>query len=87
MSTLDDIKKALDQGKAIIGTNRVMKYLKLGKLKSVYISSNAPEDVVKDVKHYAQLSGVSVVPVAYPNDELGVVCKKSFSISILGISQ
>ena len=36
------------------------------------------------MEYYAKLSNVEVVNLDIPNDELGLACKKQFSISILG---
>ena len=81
---ISEIKKSLKEGKMIIGTERTMKGLRQGKLEKVYLSSNCSEDVKNDIKHYSQLSNVNVVELSQPNEELGVICKKTFSISVLG---
>ncbi|MBD3248677.1 50S ribosomal protein L30 [Candidatus Woesearchaeota archaeon] len=85
MSNIDDIKKALKEEKAVIGTDRVMKKIKLGKISKVFLTSNVPEEVKEDIDHYSELSKAEVVGLDMPNDELGTICKKPFSISILGI--
>ena len=83
--SISEIRKIIKQGKAAIGTNEVMKKLKLGKISKVYVTSNCPLPVKKDVKYYAGLSGAEVVQLKQPNDELGVLCKKPFAISVLGL--
>ncbi|MBR9691294.1 50S ribosomal protein L30 [Candidatus Woesearchaeota archaeon] len=82
---IDDIKKIIKEGKAVIGTNDVMKSLKLGKISKVYITINCPDSVKDDIKYYASLSGAEVVQLKQPNDELGIVCKKPFAISVIGL--
>ncbi|HLC37690.1 MAG TPA: ribosomal L7Ae/L30e/S12e/Gadd45 family protein [Candidatus Nanoarchaeia archaeon] len=79
----EDIKEALTKN-PIIGTDRILKNLKSGKLKKVFLASNCKEETKKDVGYYAKLSNVEVVNLDIPNDELGLACKKQFSISILG---
>ena len=79
-----ELKKLVKEGKIIIGTNKVMKTLKLGKLKEVYLSSNCPKYTKDDVKHYAKLNNVKVNELKESNEELGTICKKPFSISVLG---
>ena len=78
-----EIKKMLKKGGFIIGTEKTIKRMKLGKVEKVFVSSNCPAKVEKDISHYAQLSGTEFHKVEYPNDELGVICKKPFSISVL----
>ena len=85
--SVEEIRKIIKEGKAIIGTSEVIKGLKLGKVSKVYLSSNCPLRVKKDIKHYAEISNVDVVQLKQPNDELGVLCKKQFSISILGLNK
>ena len=85
MTNIDDIKKALKDGKVVIGTSRVMKSLRAGNLSKVYLTSNCPADVKKNVKYYAGLGKTEVVQLKLANDALGTVCKKPFSISVLGI--
>lgn len=85
--TITEIKKALKEGKAIIGTSRTIKNLKLGKVSKVFLTSNCPDDVKKDIKYYSKLAKVEVVRLKQPNDELGALCKKPFSISVLSIAK
>ena len=78
-----ELKKMLKSGSVIIGTERTIKNLKLGKVQKVLMSSNCPTNVEKDIDYYAALSGAEIYKLDCPNDELGVICKKPFSISIL----
>ena len=78
-----EIKKMLKSGSVVIGTERTMKNLKLGKVQKVLVSSNCPANVEKDINYYSGLSGAELHKLEYPNDELSVICKKPFSISVL----
>ncbi|MEK6916449.1 MAG: ribosomal L7Ae/L30e/S12e/Gadd45 family protein [Nanoarchaeota archaeon] len=84
-SGLDEIKKNLKTKKLVIGTDSAIKNLKLKRLSTIFVSSNAPKEIMGDVEHYAKLSGTEVVKLDVPNDELGVQCKKPYSISIIGL--
>jgi len=81
------IRKLVKEKKAIIGTKITLKNLKLGKIKKVYFSLNCPEGAIEGIKHYAKLTKAEVVKLKYPNDELGILCKKPFSISVLSIKK
>mgnify|MGYP001562637441 FL=1 len=80
-----EIKKMLKLGSIIIGTEKTLKNLKLGRVQKVLVSSNCPEKVEKDITYYAGLSGAEFHKLDYPNDELSVICKKPFSISVLSL--
>ena len=83
--TSTEIKKMLKAGNLVLGTERSMKSLKLGKIQKVMLSSNCPAKVEKDISYYAGLAGAEFQKLDYPNDELGVICKKPFSISVLAV--
>lgn len=80
-----DIKKLLGSEKLVIGTDEVLKNLKNNKVLKVALSSNCNAETKNDVEHYAGLSEVEVVELDIPNDQLGVVCKKPFNVSIIAI--
>ena len=82
-----EIKKLVEEKKVAIGTGRTLKKLKQGKASCVYITKNAPERVRSAVAKYAALSGVQVLPLELSNDELGVICRKQFRISVLSVVQ
>jgi len=67
-----------------MGTERTMKLLRKGELKEVYLSKNCPKQIQEDVEHYAKLHSVKVNRAEETNEELGVICKKPFPISVIG---
>lgn len=85
INPINEIKKALKNKKIIIGTERTIKNLRLGKISKVFLTSNCPEDVKKNIKYYSKLAKVEVIQLKQPNDELGALCKKPFSISVLSV--
>jgi ribosomal protein L30E len=82
-----DIKNAIETKKLVIGFDEVSKALRSKTLKEVYYANNLPEDKIKEVQKYAELSGITAENANVPNDELGVICKKGFAISVLGIKK
>ena len=80
-----DIKKDLKTRKIIVGTKIVMKNLKLNKLEKIYVASNCNESSKKELEYYSKLLKIQVIKLKQPNDELGVICKKQYSISMLGV--
>ncbi len=81
----DEIKNNLGNKKLILGTERIIKALKNGSIAKVFLSLNCPDSVKQDIKYYAGLSKTEIEELTLPNDELGVLCKKPFSVSVLGI--
>jgi large subunit ribosomal protein L30e len=83
--SITEIKKVLEERKYVIGAERGLKNLKLGNVEKVYLASNCKEDVKKEAEYLAKLSNASVVVLNQPNDELSLICKKPFSISMLSV--
>lgn len=80
-----DFQKIIKNKDVVFGTELVIKGLKTGSLSKVWISSNCPDDVIQSIEHYSKISKVEIVKLETPNDELGTLCKKPFSISVLGV--
>jgi large subunit ribosomal protein L30e len=85
MTDIEEIKKNIKTAKLIIGTERTLKQLKLGKIAKVFIASNCKDSTTKDVEYYCGLAGVELVKLDMPKNELGIVCKKQFSIAVLSM--
>ena len=83
--TSTEIKKLIKAKNLVIGTQKTVKSLKLGKVDKVILSSNCAERTVNDINYYASLGNAETIRVRYPNDELGVICKKPFSVSVFSI--
>jgi ribosomal protein L30E len=81
----NDIKKELKKRKFVIGTKEVIKNLKVNKLEKIYIASNCNDNSKKELEYYSKLLKIAIIILKQPNDELGVICKKQYSISMLGI--
>ena len=58
--TLQEIKKNLDNDNLIIGYDKTLKNLKLGKISKVYLSVNCPDEIKEDVKRYANINKTDV---------------------------
>lgn len=81
--SLDDIKKNL--GTILIGKNTVLDNIRQGRIAKVYLSKNIEASLKEDVEHLKTISGFEVEMLAINNDELGTLCKKPFSVSIIGV--
>ena len=81
----EEIRKHLATKKLVIGTDETLKNIRKGLITKVYLASNCPAELVKDLNRYSKISGFEIFETKVPNDELGAVCKKPFHIVLLGV--
>jgi len=82
---LEDLKSALEENKVSLGSKKTIKYLKLGKVKMIVIANNCPDNIKRDLEHYAKLTGLKLEIFDGTAKQLGIVCGKPFSIATLAI--
>ena len=78
------IKDAIATKKIVMGTKSVIDGLRKKQLSMAVLAKNCPEGTKGDVMVLAKLSNAEVRNAEQLNDELGTLCKKPFSISVLG---
>ena len=83
--TVTEIKENLKNKRIILGTDLTIKQLKRGNLVKVFVSSNCPSRIKEDVTHYSKLGSSAVESLDIPNVELGTICKKPYSVSVVGL--
>ncbi len=79
------IKKAEVDGLLVIGAKSVVSRIRLGGLDSVIVSSNCPVSLKNDILHSSKLSEIPVIDFEDDSSSLGELCKKPFTIAVLGI--
>lgn len=82
---IEDLKDLMVAGKLVIGTDRAIKGLKDGTIARLYLARKSPAKVVEDIEHYSKMSGCEVIQLDITNEELGVICKKPFLISVVSV--
>ena len=80
---ITEIKKLLGSEKLILGSKRTLKFLRQGKLSKIFITSNCPAAVARDIESHK--GDAEVIVLSQANEELGAICKKPFSISLAGV--
>lgn len=80
---LQKLKEALKKKEIVYGTEKTIKNLKKGKTKTVFLSSNTPAEVREEIKHYAGISNAEVIELDMPDKEIGLLAKRTHSISVL----
>ncbi len=87
MTQVSDIKDASKAGKLLIGWNSVKSAIQSGLVKKVFLSSTVQESVENDVESYSKIGGFPVEKFSGDAYELGVLCKKPFPVTVLGIKE
>lgn len=82
---MEDLRDAVNEKKIIIGSKQTIKNLKLKSIKKVFVASNCPENLKKDINYYSKLTGIKVENFDGTAKQLGIFCGKPFSIAVLAI--
>lgn len=80
-----ELREFIKAEKVVIGTDRTLKMLRTSKLSKVFLSSNSATDVKNTVTTLCALGSAELVQMENTNEEIGEICKKPFSISLIGI--
>ena len=83
--TAEEIRKLLAAKKIVVGSERTIKQIKTGGIARVFVTLNAKPSTKESLLHYCKMGNVEVVELPVKSAELGIVCKKPFSISVLGV--
>jgi large subunit ribosomal protein L30e len=81
------IRVAVDTGKVILGSNKSTQAIKLGEGELVVIAANTPKDVKADIETYSKLSEIPVHTFEGSSVELGSICGKPFTVSVLVVQE
>ncbi|MCS7135173.1 MAG: 50S ribosomal protein L30e [Candidatus Aenigmarchaeota archaeon] len=87
MSLTRIIQDKIKTKEVILGYNRVMKQLKIGKIKMIVFAKNLPENKKQEIIYNANLAKVEVKEFDGDNVNLGLTCGKPFSVSVLAIKE
>ena len=82
---LKKLRTAVQEKKLVVGTDKVLKELKAGKVEKIYLAENCPPKIREDINHYAKMANVPILELNQSNEELGIFCKKNFFVSVVGV--
>jgi large subunit ribosomal protein L30e len=85
--TVAELKKLAGDKKLVIGTDRTIKELKKGNLKKVFLAKNCHANARADIENNAKQMKIEVSDLEITSEELGVIVKKPFSVSIIGLAK
>ncbi len=80
-----ELQKLMEEKKVALGTDRTQKLLQQGKLAKVMVTRNCPQQLRDLIAHTCAVSNVEFVELQQSNEELGILCRKPFAISMLGV--
>ena len=75
----DKLKKALKDPNLTYGTELTLKKLKLGKIKTVLLAKNCPEQIKKKISSYK----IEIIQLEDDSEEIALLCKRPHWISVL----
>jgi large subunit ribosomal protein L30e len=81
----NEIRLILKTGKAVLGTKRSLKAVRLGKARAVILASKISRRIEEDIKYYAKLGDIPVIKFDGSSHELGTVCGKPFPVSVIAV--
>ncbi|MFH1456133.1 MAG: ribosomal L7Ae/L30e/S12e/Gadd45 family protein [archaeon] len=79
----DELKTALKEKNIIFGLKQTLKNMKKGDVKTVLLASNCSQEAKKEIEYLAKLKSVKVVKLELASDEVGMICKKQYIVSVL----
>ncbi len=84
---ITEIKNALKNNTIVLGQDEVLKLLKQGMMSQIFMASNVSSAMEENITRYASIANTPATKISIANDEIKVVCKKQFLISVLGIKK
>ncbi|MEM0094676.1 MAG: 50S ribosomal protein L30e [Candidatus Micrarchaeaceae archaeon] len=80
-----DIRLAVDTGKVAIGAKETIKSMNDNSAKAIIIATKGKKDIIGDILHMCNVSGLRLVRFEGSSLELGAACGKPYSINALAI--
>ncbi len=81
----NNIRLAVDSGKVALGVNKVMDSIKENNAKLIVVATKNKPEILQDVQHLTKVSNIKTVMFEGNSMELGAVCGKPYSVSVLSI--
>ncbi len=87
MTLNDEIKTGLDKGTIVLGENAVIRRIRQSKISKVVLASNCSLKVKEEVVFLCDTSSIACENINLTNIDLGAMCKRSHSVSVLGFTK
>ena len=86
VDVIADLRKLVAGNKLVFGSEVTVKLLRQGKVKKIFFASNCNSQVKDDISQFCKVGEVECVGLPQSNEEIGVLCKKPFAISVFGVT-
>lgn len=87
MKQVEEMKKAKDMGKLVVGSRSVISMIKNSEVSIVYFANNIPKSIERDLEYYKKVSGLRIEKVNMNSKKLGEVIGKPFNVLLVGIKK
>lgn len=77
------LKKDLKDKKFTLGLNETLKKIKLGKVQNIFLAKDCNSKERDMILNYKKIGEINVYELDITSLEIGALCKKQFSISVL----
>ena len=81
--TMEQLKDAFKEKTLTYGFKEPLKKVKTKKVDTVFIAQDCPDNMRQDLTLNAKVSGVNIIELDGTSQEIGAVCKKPFSVTVL----
>lgn len=81
------IKDSIKSKKVIFGYRNSLKFVKMNEPKLIVIAKNIPDGIKKSIEQHAKIHKTKIEVFNGNSKELGALCGKPFSISIIVIKE
>lgn len=87
MITSRDLAAYAKAKRLVIGSKTVLKKAKIGNIEKVIKSTNCPDNIKKDLEHYAKLSKFEIEDFSGDSKQFGEMCGKPFNVLLIGVKK
>jgi large subunit ribosomal protein L30e len=85
MDVTHEVRKAVETGKVLIGTEECLNALKNKNVKLIIYAENTPEDTTEDIEYYCKLLEIPFYKFKGSSVELGTVAGKPYVVSVIAV--
>ena len=77
--------KEIEAAKKTIGLDNTTKNIYANKIKEILIASNYPKEDEDKLQIITKIYNIPITKLEVDNKKLGIICKKTFNISVIGL--
>lgn len=82
---ISELRKKLTEKKVVIGRNETKRKLMKKELSFIILAKNISDEIKEEFEKICKLTDTQLEITIHTNEELGILCKKQFPVSVLGV--